>query len=238
MRVNPATLGAMADDDSPPPQRRIRASDKDRDEVLSVITEAVTNGRLDPEETAQRQDDAISAKFLDDLIPLIDDLPEGHQLHQRLARQTGHGQDTGPGSALQRRGATELSPSVEPGSAPPTNSVAIMSGREIDVAPGTAQVTTYALMGGDNIDLCAVMGPGVTVELVSYAMRAGNDIYVPPGVRVRDETINIMAGNEVRQSARGDGSNGTVVLKGFSLMAGHDVHLAKGYRAKDQGQLE
>ena len=118
------------------------------------------------------------------------------------------------------------------------SSVAIMSGREIDVPPGTAEVTTYALMGGDNIDLCAVMGPGVTVEVVSYAMWAGNDIYVPPGVRVRDETINIMAGNEVRQSARGDGSNGTVILKGFSLMAGHDVRLAKGYRTKDQGQLE
>ena len=72
-----ATLGTMADDDSPPPQRRIRASDQDRDDVLSVITDAVTNGRLDPEETAQRQDDAIGAKFLDELIPLIDDLPEG-----------------------------------------------------------------------------------------------------------------------------------------------------------------
>ena len=238
MRVTPATLGAMADDYSPPPKRRIRASDKDRDEVLSVITEAVTNGRLDPEETAQRQDDAISAKFLDDLMPLIDDLPEGHRLHQRLASQTGHGQDAGPGSALQRQGSTELSQAADPGSAPPANSVAILSGRELDVAPGTAQVTTYALMGGDNIDLCAVMGPGVTVELTSYSVLGGNDIYVPPGVRVRDETINIMAGNEVRQSARGDGSNGTVVLKGFSLMAGHDVHLAKGYRAKDQGQLE
>ncbi|UVI37183.1 DUF1707 SHOCT-like domain-containing protein [Brevibacterium spongiae] len=231
----------MADDDSPPPQRRIRASDQDRDDVLSVITEAVTHGRLDPEETAERQDDAIGAKFIDELIPLLEDLPEGEQLHRRFARQTGHGSpagSTGPGSALQHRGAAELSPAAEPGSAPPANSVAIMSGREIDVPAGTAQVTTYALMGGDSIDLCAVMGPGVTVELVSYAMWAGNDIYVPPGVHVRDETINIMAGNEVRQSARGDGSNGTVVLKGVSLMAGHDVRLAKGYRTKDQGQLE
>ena len=231
----------MADDDSPPPQRRVRASDKDRDDTLSVITEAVTNGRLDPEETAERQDDAIAAKFVDELMPLLDDLPEGEQLHRRCARQTGHGSATGssvPGSALQRRGPSELSPTAEPGSARPMSSVAIMSGREIDVPPGTAEVTTYALMGGDNIDLCAVMGPGVTVEVVSYAMWAGNDIYVPPGVRVRDETINIMAGNEVRQSARGDGSNGTVILKGFSLMAGHDVRLAKGYRTKDQGQLE
>ncbi|MGO3179790.1 MAG: DUF1707 SHOCT-like domain-containing protein [Brevibacterium linens] len=234
-----ATLGTMADDDSPPPQRRIRASDQDRDDVLSVITDAVTNGRLDPEETTQRQDDAIGAKFLDELIPLIDDLPEGDSLHRRLARQTGRTPGpTDPGSQLQRRGPGALSPAAEPGSASPMNSVAIMSGRQLDVPPGTAEVTTYALMGGDDIDLCEVMGPGVTVELNSYAMWAGNDIWVPPGVRIRDETINIMAGNEVRRSAQGDGSNGTVILKGFSLMAGHDVRLAKGYRAKDQGQLE
>src|SRR5699024_11201938 len=103
----------MADDDSRLPQRRIRASDQDRDDVLSVITEAVTNGRLDPEETAQRQDDAIGAKFVDELMPLLTDLPEGEQLHRRFARQTGHGSaagSAGPGSALQHRGPTELSP--------------------------------------------------------------------------------------------------------------------------------
>ncbi|WP_181274824.1 DUF1707 SHOCT-like domain-containing protein [Brevibacterium oceani] len=229
----------MADDDTPPPQRRIRASDQDRDDVLSVITEAVTNGRLDPEETTQRQDEAIGAKFLDELIPLIDDLPEGDSLHRKLARQTGQAPGpAGPGSELARRGPTELSPAAEPGSATPMNSVAIMSGRQLDVPPGTAEVTTYALMGGDDIDLCDVMGPGVTVELNSYAMWAGNDVYVPPGVRIRDETINIMGGNDIHGPAQGDGSNGTVILKGVSLMAGHDVRLAKGYRAKDQGQLE
>ena len=71
-RVIPATLGFMSEDHSPAPQRRIRASDKDRDDVLSVITEAVTNGRLDPEETAERQDEAISAKYIDGLMPLIE----------------------------------------------------------------------------------------------------------------------------------------------------------------------
>jgi hypothetical protein len=229
----------MADDDSLPPPRRIRASDQDRDDVLAVITEAVTNGRLDPEETTQRQDEAIGAKFIDELIPLIDDLPEGNSLHRKLARLTGQNPGpAGPGSELQRRGPTELSPAAEPGSAPPVSSVAIMSGREIDVPPGTAEVTTYALMGGENIDLCDVMGPGVTLVLNSYAMWAGHDIFVPPGVRVRDESINIMAGNDIHHSAQGDGSNGTVILKGFSLMAGHNVRLAKGYRAKDQGQLE
>ena len=225
------------EDSSPPPAPRIRASDKDRDAVLGVITDAVTNGRLDPDETAERQDEAISAKFLDELTPLIVDLPEGHDLYHALQRQTGGGTTAGT-SITPRREPMPLAPVAEPGSAKPMNSVAIMSGRELDVPPGTAEVTTYSLMGGDNIDLCDVMGPGVTVSLTSYSMMAGHDIYVPPGVRIRDNTINIMAGNEIRSSAKGDGSNGTLILTGFSLMAGHDVHLAKGYRRKDQGQLE
>lgn len=234
----PATLGTMPHDDSEQPSTpRIRASDKDRDAVLAVITEAVSNGRLDPEETAERQDEAISAKYLDELLPLILDLPEGHELYRDLQRQTGGGTTAGA-SLVQRSGPSPLAPRADPGSAAPVNSVAIMSGREVDVPAGTAEVTTYALMGGDNIDLCEVMGPGVTVSVTSYSMWGGHDIYVPPGVRVRDDTVSIMAGNEIRQSAKGDGSNGTLVLKGVSLMAGHDVHLAKGYRAKDQGQLE
>lgn len=228
----------MANDDpQQPPAPRLRASDKDRDAVLSVITEAVTSGRLDPDETAERQDEAISAKYLDELMALIVDLPEGHELYRSPQRQTGGG--TAPGAALAHRDGPEpLAPRAEPGSEKPMNSVAIMSGRELDVPAGTSEITTYALMGGDNVDLCEVMGPGVTVSLTAYSMMAGHDIYVPPGVRIRDDTINIMAGNEIRGSAKGDGSNGTLILKGVSFMAGHEVHLAKGYRAKDQGQLE
>lgn len=226
-----------------PPPPRIRASDKDRDAVLSIITEAVTNGRLDPEETGERQDAAIAAKHLDDLLPLISDLPEGDELERRILHQLGRrgGQPAGAESsgaiAPYDRGPAPLAPLAEPGSAAPLNAVAIMSGREVDVPAGTSQVTTYSLMGGDDIDLCEVMGPGVELTLSSYSMWAGNNIYVPPGVRVRDETINIMAGNEIRPDARGDGSNGTIVLRGVSLMAGHDVRLAKGYRPKDQRSL-
>lgn len=234
----PATLGIMADEDSDKPRApRLRASDKDRDSVLAVITDAVASGRLDPDETADRQDEAISAKYLDELMPLIVDLPEGHDLYRSLQRQTGGG--TAAGTSLAHSvGPAPLAPGSGPGSQTTMNSIAIMSGRDLDVPAGTSEVTTYAFMGGDKVDLCEVMGPGVTVSLTCYAMMAGHDIYVPPGVRIRDDTINIMAGNGVHSSARGNGSNGTLILNGISFMAGHDVHLAKGYRAKDQGELE
>lgn len=228
------TVGMPQSELPPPP--RIRAADRDRDAVLGVITDAVSNGRLDPEETAERQDAAIAAKFLDELMPLIEDLPEGHDLYRTLQLQSGIA-PSGEISPRAQRGPAPLSPIAPPGSSNPVNSLAVLSGREVDVPAGTAEVTTYALMGGDDIDLCEVMGPGVTLTVTSFAMWAGHTIYVPPGVRIRDETINLLAGNEVKRDARGDGSNGTLVLKGFSLMAGHDVRLAKGYRPKDQRSL-
>ena len=105
-----------------------------------------------------------------------------------------------------------------------------MSGREVRVSPGTATVRSFALMGGDDVFLAEAMGPGIEVTLESYAMWAGNTVYVPGGVRIIDRTINIMAGNDISKKAQGDGSNGTVILTGFSLMAGHDIKLDKNWR--------
>lgn len=50
----------------------------------------------------------------------------------------------------------------------------------------------------------------------------------PPGVRVLDESIAIMAGNEIKKKARGDGSNGTLILRGLIFWAGSTVRLSKG----------
>src|SRR5699024_12129061 len=78
---------------------------------------------------------------------LIDDLPEGDQLHRRFARQTGHPQKPGTpgqGSELERRGPTELRPAAEPGSAQPLNSVAIMSGREIEIGRASCRERVWS----------------------------------------------------------------------------------------------
>ena len=107
--------------------------------------------------------------------------------------------------------------------------MAILSGREIEVAPGTPAVHSYCVMGGDDIYLTDALGPGVEITLDCYALMGGNTIYIPGGVRIIDRTVNIIAGNDVKKKARGDGSNGTLVLTGFSLMAGHDIKIDPGW---------
>jgi hypothetical protein len=220
-----------------PRRRRVRAADADRDAVLDVLARAHAHGRLDAEEVDERQSHTLRAKFLSELPELIDDLPEGRELTDRINSQIFPHPlaGTGPGAIVPTDSAGpagEIMP-VRPGTGSEENSVAIMSGRDLVVEPGTPVVHLYALMGGDSIYLSDVLGPGVQVTLEAYSIWAGHDIFVPGGVRVIDRTVNVMAGNDIHKRARGDGSNGTLVLTGFSLMAGHDVKLDPNWRADD-----
>ena len=226
-----------SDGDEPAPRTpRLRAGDEERDAVLDVLARAHGAGRLDPAEVDERQRHTLRARFVDELPDLIDDLPEGRDLAARFASHADRGEHrrSSPGT-LAHASTGDIVP-VTPGSGPPETTVAVMSGREHVVEPGTGLVRSFGLMGGDEIYLGDVMGPGVEVTLECYAMWAGNDIYVPAGVKVLDRTTNLMAGNTIAKNARGDGSNGTVVLTGFSLMAGHDVKLDPNWRPR--GRLE
>jgi Domain of unknown function (DUF1707) len=54
--------------------RDLRASDADREQVVALLADAVSDGRLTPEEHAQRLDAASSARTLGDLAGLTTDL--------------------------------------------------------------------------------------------------------------------------------------------------------------------
>lgn len=189
--------------------KRMRASDEDRDAVLRIIQEAYAAGRLDIEEAEQRQDRVLAAKFTDELTSFVDDLPEGQHLdaHPRL-------------------------PAAPRGFHVPTRvdedrpfNMAIMSGHDITLEPGSPGMNGFAWWGGHNIYLRDAMGPGAVVVLELSAIMGGHEIYVPPGVRVVDESTAIMAGNDIDANAQGDGSNGTLILRGFLFWAGSDVKL-------------
>ncbi|MFF5807544.1 DUF1707 domain-containing protein [Streptomyces sp. NPDC012746] len=53
----------------------MRVSDRDRDDVLRVLTAALAEGRLDPHEHASRSTRALEARTGDELAVLTTDLP-------------------------------------------------------------------------------------------------------------------------------------------------------------------
>lgn len=199
--------GAMTEVPAP----RYRAGDADRDAALEILQRAYEAGRLTFTDMQERQDRALSCVYTDELRPLVADLPEGDELGERP-------------------GATVLVPrrSVVPETAPAHGgaSLTVMSGRDVVVESGTRDLSDFAWWGGNNYDLSEAMGPGRVVTLHLHAVMAGHNLYVPEGVRVIDQSVAIMAGNDIDRFAQGDGSNGTLILKGVLFWAGSDVKLA------------
>ena len=195
------------------PRRRIRAGDADRDAVLEVLQQAHAEGRLSIEELGERQDKALVARYTDQFDDLTEDLPNGQGLVAG-----------GPSPVAPRYAALPATGPTE------RTSFSVMSGRDVVIEPGTRLYRNFAWWGGDNIDLTQALGPGAVVTLELHAIMAGHDIYVPEGVRVMDDSLAIMAGNDVDRQAQGDGSNGTVILKGFLWWAGHSVKLGSSRR--------
>lgn len=70
--------------------RRIRAGDADRERVVEALRRAYSEGRLDAEEFGQRTDSAYAATYVDDLPPLLADLPT--ERHDRQAEHAQHEQ--------------------------------------------------------------------------------------------------------------------------------------------------
>lgn len=197
--------------------RRLRASDEERDYVLHLLQLAHAAGRLDVVELNDRQDRALTAKFSDEFIELLEDLPEGREVVAVL-RPTVAPAPSRPGPSSVLRAI------ASPGTA--NQSIAILSGKDLMVPPGVTRYHLMSFMGGDNVDLSQALQPGVVLIIESQSVFGGSTIKVPPGVNVVDESQSVMGGNTVKRSARGDGSRGTLVLRGISIMGGNTVKLA------------
>lgn len=155
--------------------------------MLRVLQEAHGAGRLDAEELDERQDVVLAAKFGDELTPVLEDLPEGRYLLPTSATKSAQ-------PPIPHRAPTV--PATPPGERPRFD-VAVMTGRDVVLPRGSTGMRGFAWWAGHDIYLSEAMGPGVTVVLNLHQVMAGHDIYVPPGVRIVDESVAIMAGNDI-----------------------------------------
>lgn len=196
------------------PAKRVRCSDEERDYVLMLLQQAHAVGRIDVDELNERQDKALVARYGDEFIPLLDDLPEGQEVVAVL-RPTIN-------VTNKRTGQVRQIPAT-PGQQ--TESFAFVSAKTILVPPGVTSFSLTSVLGSDTLDLTRVFAPGVVFIVESQSIMGGATIKIPPGVHVVDETQNVLAGNTIRRKAQGDGSNGTLVLRGLSIVGGHTVKL-------------
>lgn len=182
-----------------------RAGHADRDAVVDLLTEAYAEGRLDPEEHAERVEQAMAAKTLGELAPLTADLvPAGTPSRTPVPVPQGEG------------------PVVRPSAEKAMNLVAIMGGA--DRRGGwtvPAEINAYSLMGGADIDLTEAVFSSDTVTIKAWSCMGGLTIRVPEGVEVIDRTFSLMGGVEIKNSTAG--APVRVIIEGFNLMGGVEV---------------
>lgn len=198
--------GPSGDDGDP--RARMRAADADRELVHEILTAAMEQGSLSPQEYSDRSGKALMAKTFGDLDVLTDDLPVT-QLGVSLPP---------PGSPYPAR------ISAGSGVEPVRSRLAILSGSELKGRAAVADhLSATAILGGVDIDLREVefTAPHLTIQCV--AVMGGIDIVVPPDIAVEIGGGAVMGGFGAQAAGPGSPGAPTVHVTGFALMGGVDV---------------
>ena len=179
---------------------QLRASDSDRDSVAEILGEALSEGRLTPEEHAERLDRLYAAKTYAELEPLTGDLPK-------------------PRVSLTKESAAFPPPVHGSDTIHCLFSAADRKGRWL-VDPVT---TVNCFFGGVELDFrTAVLTQREVVIDVSCAF-GGIDITVPPGVRVENTISAVFGGVDTPENEILDPQAPVICLTGYVLFGGVTV---------------
>jgi hypothetical protein len=183
----------------------MRASDADRDQVADRLREALAEGRITPEEHAERIDAVYTAKTYADLDPVLADLPAERPPRPRVR--------------LDKEQAA-----LPPPAAQPSNLVAIFSGvtrKGRWLVEPTTNVT--CVLGGVELDFRqAVLSRGEVTVNISCVL-GGVDITVPPGVRVTSSAAAVLSGADLPDDDVTDPDAPVIRLTGMLILSGVNV---------------
>lgn len=188
----------------------LRASDADREQVATVLSTAYAEGRITREEHDERLDQVLGARTFDDLVPITSDLV--------LTPSVAPAQPpaTVPGTPFAVD-TTSANPDTE-------HLVAIFGGATRSGKWRMRRSTqAFALFGGVDLDLREAVFEAPIVEITGAWCFGGLDIKVPEGIEVRDQTVGVFGGTEVRDLGEPAPGAPVVVIKGLALFGGVSV---------------
>src|ERR1700730_12953666 len=171
-----------------PSPRDLRASDADRDRVLALLGEAMSDGRLAPEEHSERVQRAFSARTLGELAELTADLAVPSAQPVRLDRRR---VTSGIFRPARRDGRWVV---------PENLTVTAMFGEvEVDFTQAilqTSRVQLYATVFGGRLRLIVPDGVSVTVSghMVLGRKRGGTAPPAGPGAPVIEVRALVLGG--------------------------------------------
>jgi DUF1707 SHOCT-like domain/Cell wall-active antibiotics response LiaF, C-terminal len=211
---------------APSDPSRFRASDADRDQAADRLREALAEGRLTPEEHAERIELVYSARTYAELAPVLQDLPVAP------VAPVAPGIRAAPAAAAQ--------PDLPLPAHESASIVAIFGGSERRgrwlVEPHT---DIYTLFGGVNLDFREAVLTQREVTLNITCVFGGVDVKVPEGVRVTDSGTAIFGGRSISGDDPDDPNAPVIRLTGFTLFGGVNVErkAPKGERGEYRQRL-
>lgn len=228
----------------PEPQPEIRISDADRNQVVELLRQHCSEGRLTLDEFSDRVGDVFAARTRADLEKATADLPiptppdalsparapEVPEARRRAVRRWIVGVMSGGSAKGRWRPADE------------TNVLAVMGGCEVDLRNAEIDgpevvIRAWAIMGGIEI----IVPEGIEVEMSGFALMGGNEKRVadvprlPGSPIVRVQAFSLMGGVSVKSRRAGQRSHREAVREQVS---GHlSEHVAERI-AEHQRRLE
>ncbi|WP_404799974.1 DUF1707 domain-containing protein [Actinoalloteichus fjordicus] len=194
----------------------VRASDAERNEIASLLNQAVGEGRLSLDEFTHRVGLAYEATTRSELDMLVTDLPVS-----RTAPEA-------PPLAVRSDGDDEA------GGKRKWN-LAVLGGSDLK---GRWRVRRrmgfFGLLGGSDINLCDAELDAPEVELTLVSILGGHTVIVPRGVRVeKSGGFDLMGGDEVKIDETAVLPNSPVIrIRSYSVLGGSDIKNPKKKRKR------
>ncbi|MBA6441067.1 DUF1707 SHOCT-like domain-containing protein [Streptomyces sp. GMR22] len=212
----PAPEAAPAPAPASAAEAELRASDADRDRIADILREALAEGRLQPEEHAERIDAVYRAKTLGELEPLVRDLPTAPT--------------RGAASASGRDAESEW-----PRSLPESENLVAVFGGSTRKGRWRVRRRTNALavFGGIEIDLTEALFEQQEIVIHVVAAFGGVEIKVPENVSLRGSGAGILGGFDVTAYEAQDPDAPVIHVTGFAVFGGVEAKPKRGKRLKN-----
>jgi hypothetical protein len=194
----------------------MRASDAERDAVVSRLNRAVGEGRLTMDEFSDRLQLAYAARTRGDLDPLLRDLPADSggavpaaTTGTAVVSGGNQGTDThwniSPIGGIRHRGHWRV----------PRHTVAI------------------GILGGVDVDLSEAELAASEVMITKVSIIGGVSVRVPPGMRVEVSNFSILGGRNVNLGGPLPPNAPVLRIRSFSIIGGVNVRDSRKKRNRD-----
>lgn len=197
----------------------LRASDADRDRIAEILSHALAEGRLTPEEHSERLDSLYALKTVGELDVLVSDLPAG---------ATAAAVPAAPAGALP---AAALSGPVET-----VVAVCSSSARKGRWRPG-ARTRAVSIVGDITIDLTEAVFEQQVTEINVTSVLGNVEVLVPENVTLRGYGSGVLGNFEVLgEGGPSDPQAPVVIVRGFALLGNIEARPKPGSRLVDLAQ--